>query len=176
MEIKLTNHDIWVSTLIFLGLDILSLLPLLLFTRSRLPHPFVRYIGIASAGFWGLFAMVAIFGFWDLYYQYIYPSWARWLTPLDIILYGVIGFGIWWLASNIPGPVVLWFILLGGLEGILEHLLGVYGFQILDKVPWLEGITPFPVIAFSFFEYIFYWTLVTWLGYAIFKIGGGFTS
>jgi hypothetical protein len=120
--------------------------------------------------------MVAIFGFWDLYYQYIYPSWARWLTPLDIILYGVIGFGIWWLASNIPGPVVLWFILLGGLEGILEHLLGVYGFQILDKVPWLEGITPFPVIAFSFFEYIFYWTLVTWLGYAIFKIGGGFTS
>jgi hypothetical protein len=176
MEIKLSNQDIWVSTLIFLGLDIITLLPLLLLTKGRISIQIVRSIGIASAGLWGLFAIVAIFAFWELYYQYIYPSWVRWLTPLDILLYGVIGLGIWWLASRSPDLTILWFVLLGGVEGILEHLLGVYGFHILEKVPWLQGITPFPVIVFSFFEYIFYWTLVAWLGYVFFKVGGGFTS
>jgi hypothetical protein len=51
---------------------------------------------------------VAIFGFWELYYRHFYPAWARWLIPLNVLLYGAIGLGMWWLALRLPGPAVLW--------------------------------------------------------------------
>jgi hypothetical protein len=57
------------------------------------------------------------------------------------------------------------FLLLGGLEGILEHVFGIYGLHILDKVPWLQGTPPIPVIIFSFSEYIVYWAVVAWMAY-----------
>lgn len=176
MELRLTNQEVWLSTLLFFGLDLIALLPLLLITRRIPLETMSRPIGIASAIFWGVLASFAIFGFWEIYYQYLYPAWVRWLTPLDVLLYGAIGLVMWWLATRFQYFPLLWFVLFGGVEGILEHLLGVYGFHILEKVPWLEGVTTFPVIVFSFFEYIFYWTLVAWLGYALFKIGGIFTG
>lgn len=171
MDIELTPQDMWLSTLVFFILDLIVLVPLLLlfrsdeYVRSRIP------IGLASALFWGVLASVAIIGFWGLYYQYIFPTWMRWLAPLDAVLYALIGLAIWWLSIRLPGSSVLWFVLLGGLEGIAEHLLGIYAFRILDKVPWLQGITPFQAVVFSFFEYVFYWALVAWLAFIFIKIG-----
>jgi hypothetical protein len=176
MELKLTNQEVWFSTLLFFGLDLVALLPLLFVARRGVLENMTRSIGIASAIFWGVLASFAIFGFWEIYYQYLYPTWVRWLTPLDVFLYGAVGLGMWWLASRLQNSPLMWFVPFGGVEGILEHLLGVYGFQILEKVPWLQGVTTLPVVVFSFFEYIFYWTLVAWLGYALFKIGGIFVS
>jgi hypothetical protein len=120
--------------------------------------------------FWGIVAIIATFGFWDLYYSYFYPSWIRWLVPLDLLLYGAIGLGIWWLALRLPGPAVMWFALLGGVEGILEHVLGIYGLRILERVPWLQGLAPLPILIFSFFEYALYWTLVAWLGLGLTRL------
>jgi len=53
----------------------------------------------------------------------------------------------------------------------LEHVFGIYGLHILDKVPWLQGISPFPVIVFSFFEYIVYWAIVAWMSYGWLVLG-----
>lgn len=170
MDIELTPQDMWLSTLVFVVLDLIVLVPLLFlfrsdeFVRSRTP------IGLASALFWGVLATVAIIGFWGLYYQYIFPAWMRWLAPLDAVLYALIGLALWWLVIRLPGSSVLWFVLLGGLEGIAEHLLGIYAFHVLEKVPWLQGITPFQAVVFSFFEYVFYWTLVAWLAFTLLKI------
>ena len=91
----------------------------------------------------------------------------RWLVPLDLVLYGAIGLGLWWLALRLPGPVVLSFVLLGGLEGVAEHVVGILGLRILDRVPWLHGLAPLPILVFSFFEYVLYWTLVAWLAWGL---------
>jgi len=172
MDLELTSNDIWFSTLVFAILDLIVLVPLVFlytgddFLASR------NALVISTALFWGVLATLAIFGFWELYYQYIFPAWMRWLAPFDAIIYALFGFGLWWLATHLPGSYVLWFVILGGIEGIAEHLLGIYGLRVLEKVPWLQGITSFPVIVFSFFEYIFYWSIVAWLAFIGLKIAG----
>jgi hypothetical protein len=57
------------------------------------------------------------------------------------------------------------FCLLGGVESVLEHLVGIYGLGILDKVPLLRGVSSASALVFAFFEYIFYWGVV--LGIAV---------
>ena len=171
MENKLTDHDIWQSTLTFALLGLILIVPLLLLYRDESFRRSARTISFASAIFWGILATAALFAAWKLYYQYLYPTWMRWLAPTDALVYGLFGLGMWWLAVRIPGPTLLWFLLLGGFEGILEHVFGIYGLHILDKVPWLQGATPLPVIVFSFFEYIVYWAIVAWMPYGWLVLG-----
>ena len=172
MHLRLTAQDMWRATLLFWGAGLIILLPLLAVFRDPASQRAARIVGTASALFWGALSIVAIFGFWELYYRHFYPAWARWLIPLNVLLYGAIGLGMWWLALRLPGPAVLWFVLLGGVEGIVEHLVGVYGFRILEKVDWLQGLSVLPVVVFSFFEYVLYWTLVAWLALGLVKVGG----
>ena len=176
MDIKLTDQNIWQSTLTFALLGLVLSVPLLLLYREEAFRRSIRSISIASAIFWGVLATVAIFAAWKLYYQYLYPAWMRWLAPADALLYGLFGLGMWWLAAQLamrlPGSSLLWFLLLGGIEGILEHIFGIYSLHILEKVPWLQGVSPFPVIIFSFFEYIVYWGVVTWLSYGWLAVSG----
>jgi hypothetical protein len=153
------NGSMWVTTVIWALVDA-GLLALLLwrvkpdrFRRSA--WPFV----IASAIFWGIFAISLYLIFWDTYYSHFIPPYVRWLAPLAAIEYGLVGWLLWWLARKLPGNPVLSFCLLGGLESILEHLLGSYGLKILD-VPMLQGLTPLSILAFAFFEYILYWGVV----------------
>ena len=170
MEYKLTNQDVWLSTMIFIVLDIFILVPLVLKFDYPKDKDIVWFVGGVSALLWGIFGTLVIYGFWEFYYQYLFPQWMRWLAPVDAILYGAIGLALWWLAGRFHAANLLWFVLLGGLEGILEHLVGIYLMQILDKVPWLEGISPSSVLVFSFFEYIFYWSIVAWFIFVFSKM------
>jgi hypothetical protein len=170
MDLKLTHQDVWLSTLIFAVFGLITLIPLIIVFRDDLFERSTWTTVGAAAVFWGVAATIAMIRFWDLYYVYIFPVWVRWIVPFDALLYGVIGLLMWWLACRLPGVAVLWFVILGGVEGILEHVLGIYGLHILDKVPWLEGISPFPVVVFSFFEYVFYWSLVAWLAFILARL------
>lgn len=172
MDIQLTSREVWFSALLFGGLGLVLLVPLVLLFPGGAAWDATRPVALASALFWGAVALVALLRFWDLYYGYFYPAWVRPLVPLDLLLYGAIGLGLWWLAVRLPGPAVLGFALLGGLEGVAEHLLGIYGFHILDRVPWLRGVAPLPVVVFSFFEYVVYWTLVGWLALGLARLMG----
>jgi hypothetical protein len=167
---RLTNQEIWIATILFIGMDVLALSPLPFLLRKISSFEFLVPVGLGSALFWGLLVIIFLFKGWELYYCFFYPAWVRWFAPLDIPLYGLIGLGLWWLACQFPGTPILWFALLGGLEGIAEHVLGIFGFRILDKVPWLKDVRPLPALAFSFFEYVFYWTLVAWLALGLFKL------
>jgi hypothetical protein len=170
MDVRLSDRQVWGTTLLFVVLDLIALTPLLFVARTLTLRDMSTPIGAASALFWGIAAFAFILGGWELYYRYIYPSWMRWLIPVDIFLYGAIGLGLWWIAHQAPDSTMLWFVLLGGLEGIAEHVLGIYGLRILEKVPWLNEVHPLPALVFSFFEYILYWTLVSWLGLGFLKI------
>ena len=170
MDFKMTPQDAWTSAGIFGALGIALLIPLAFLFRAPQFQRAAWALTLASALFWGVLAVVATLFFLDIYYRYIYPAWGRWLAPLDFLLYGAIGLGMWWLAARIPGPPVVWFALLGGLEGVAEHLVGIYALHILQKVPWLQGMPALPVTVFSFFEYILYWTLVAWLGFVLLRL------
>lgn len=172
MDGRLTSQDVWLSTLLFGGLDALLLSPLLLVFQDAAFQRATWFTGAASALFWGVLAGFALLAFWELYYRHFYPAWVRWLAPLDVLFYGAIGLGLWWLAVRAGWSPVLAFVLLGGVEGIVEHLFGIYILRILAKVPLLQGLNPLPVLVFSFFEYALYWALVAWLALGLFKIGG----
>jgi hypothetical protein len=172
MSFKLTDKEIWHSTMFFAGVGLVLSLPLLLLYQQTAFLRSLSSLSVASAIFWGFLATVALWAGWQLYYQYLYPAWARWLAPGDALIYGLIGFAMWWLAIPLPGSPILWFLLFGGLEGILEHVFGVYGLHILEKVPWLQETTPFPVVVFSFFEYIVYWAIVAWMSYGWLVVSG----
>jgi hypothetical protein len=173
VERQLTSRQVWLSTLLCGGLGLVVLLPLLIaFQDSAFERAALATVG-AAALFWGVLAAVSVFGFWELYYRFFYPTWIRWLVPLDVLLYGAIGLGLWWLALRLPGPAPLGFALLGGIEGVAEHLVGIYGLRILDKVPWLHGLAPLPVLVFSFFEYALYWAVVGWLALGLSQLVAG---
>jgi hypothetical protein len=169
MDVRLTSQDVWLSTLLFGGLSFIAFASLLFVTPEPGFKIAVWPIGIAAALFWGALAIFAVFSFWDLYYRHFYPTWMRWLTPLDVLLYSAIGLGLWVLAVRVGRQPVLAFVLLGGVEGIAEHLFGIYILRILDRVPLLQGLDPLPVLVFSFFEYVLYWALVAWLALGLFK-------
>ena len=159
MEIRLTVKDVWISTIILglIGFCLLFLVLWLYRDGSFRNSPFP--LTLASGLFWGVLAILVLWLGWEIYYQYLYPSWMRPLAALDLILYALIGLGMWALAVRLPGSALFWFILFGAVEGVLEHILGIYAMHILDKVPWLQGLPAGPLLIFSFFEYIVYWEL-----------------
>lgn len=159
----LSTADVRSSTLAFGLLACMLSIPLVLlqaqvvFSRSWIT------LVAASAVFWGIVSMLASKYFWGSYYVYIYPPWLRRLFPLNLVLYSLIALVMWFFVKQLGFNVVISFLILGGLEGILEHIIGIYGLDILEKVPWLVGLDPLPILAFSFVEYVFYWSLVIWL-------------
>jgi hypothetical protein len=121
-------------------------------------------VGIASALFWGLLATGLRWYFWETYYSYFTPAWSRWLAPLAAVFYFFVGLLLRWIALHLPGNPAITFLLLGGLESIPEHALGIYRFHILE-IPLLAGSTALSIFLFAFFEYIVYWSIV--LGLAL---------
>lgn len=164
-DTKLTSEMFWLSALVAGIVDIIFVFLLALCIKPTRFRQLNWVLTGTSAILWGVFATACLWGFWDLYYRYFYPGWVRWLAPLDALLYGAIALALWWLALRLPGNPVVNFCLLGGLESVLEHLLGIYGLGILDRVPLLQGVRPTPALVFAFFEYIFYWSIV--LGIAL---------
>jgi len=182
-QIHLSHNDVHQSTLLFGVLAILLMIPLLLILENQPVTTMQTWTMIASALFWGTIAlifivgywdlyyaffyprwMLFIVGYWDLYYAFFYPRWMRWASPfLTPVLYALLAMGILQLAGRSSGAVWLWWLLLGATEGFLEHVLGIYGLRILERVPWLDGLRSGPLLLFAFFEYLFYWTLVGWL-------------
>jgi hypothetical protein len=170
MSIELTPQDLRLSILIFGFLAVIVTIPLhFVFKPTAFQNALLPII-VASAIFWGVVSVIFIFGYWDLYYGYFYPAWMRPLTPLSFILYGSIGLGLWWIASRQDLPAIWVFSILGGVYGIIEHAFAIYGLHVLEKVPWLQTLSPLPVLVFSFFEYALYWSLVAWIALGISKL------
>jgi hypothetical protein len=159
-DTKLTSETFWLGALWAALIDVGFVLLLALCLKPARFRQLAWALTGTSAVLWGVLATACLWGFWDLYYRYFYPGWMRWLAPLDALLYGAIALALWWLALRLPGNPVVTFCLLGGVESVLEHLLGIYGLRVLDKVPVFQGVSPASALAFAFFEYVFYWGVV----------------
>ena len=160
-EISLTSTVYWNSALIFAGIDLVLVSLLLWRVRAGRFRQIKWEIGAISGLFWVIYAAVLVLSFWDGYYEFIRPAWGRWATPLMALpLYAALGLGFWWLAQRLPGPPVAGFTLLAAVEGLVEHVIGIYRIGILEKVPMLQGVSPASVLTFSIFEYILYWGVI----------------
>lgn len=170
-QIVISSTDFWTSSLIWGVLD-LGLLALLV--RIFKPPSFrgsLKPIAIVSIILWSCFATALYWRLWDLFYGHILPAWARWGAPLaGFFPYLPLTLLFYLLSNRLPGSPILWFCFLGGLEGVAEHLLSIYGLRILEKVPLLSGIDPLPITVFSFFEYILYWGLILLLAWGVMKV------
>ena len=170
MPEKLTPSEVWLSSLLFGVAAILCALPLcLLFNNEEFRQSGVE-VTISSAFFWGAAAVLFMRGFWEIYYRHFYPSWMRNFAPVSLILYAGIGFGLWWLSIRFRFPYFLTFVALGGLQGVLEHLFAIYVLGVLEKVPFLRDLNVVPVVIFSFWEYVLYWSVVAWLAFGVIQL------
>jgi hypothetical protein len=127
---------------------------------------------ITAAVSWGIFSLVLVNVFWEIYYRTIFPAWSRsaWLLLLSSLLYGFFALAFHWLALRLPGHPLVNFCLLAGFEALLEHLWGFYGLKVLE-VPLLRQASPLSILAFSFPEYIFYWCVIISLA-ALVRVAG----
>jgi hypothetical protein len=114
---------------------------------------------VGAAVFWGAFAALVIAYGWSSYYVHFVPPWYRYIGPIGaIVIYPLLAHTIRWASLRVPGNPALNFCVLGGLEAIPEHAVGIYRFRILD-VPLLQGTSPVEVFVFAYFEYVVYWGL-----------------
>jgi hypothetical protein len=159
-DLNLPSDLFWKSAL-FAALIDLVLVLLLLWRIKQTHFHELKWVLIGTAAmFWAIFGTALLWGFWDSYYRHFLPDSMRWLGVINAMLYGAIGFALWWLSLRLPGNPVAAFCLLGGAEGLLEHLWGIYGFGVLEKVPSLQNASAISVLVFSFFEYVLYWGIV----------------
>jgi hypothetical protein len=156
----LTSEIFWQGALFAALID--AVLVLLLLWRIKHTHFHeLKWVLVGTAAIcWGIFGMALLWGFWDSYYRHFYRDSMPWLGAIIAMLFGAIGFALWWLSLRLPGNPVATFCLLGGVEGLLEHLWGIYGLGVLEKVPFLQNAGELSVLVFSFFEYVFYWGIV----------------
>ncbi|MGB8644729.1 MAG: hypothetical protein WCF84_05795 [Anaerolineae bacterium] len=159
-DLNLTSEILWQSALFTALIDLALVLFLLWRIKPRTFHELKWAIVAVSSISWGVLAVALLYGFWDSYYRYFYPDSARWLSAIIVVVFGVNGFVLWWLALRLPGNPTATFCLLGGVEGLLEHAWGIYGLGILVKVPMLQNAGALSIFVFSFFEYVFYWGIV----------------
>jgi hypothetical protein len=180
--IQLTSDALWQDAGIAALIDAAFLFLILRLIR---PERFfqIRLPVVVSAGVvWGILGVLLVRTYWAGYYQYFYPSWmGEWgiyiLGPAIGVVNAII---FYWIASWFRSRPVPVFFTLVGIEAILEHLVGIYRFHIME-IPGVQGVSPLSMLVFSVPEYIFYWGIILllafliWRGYYLFKGGIGTT-
>jgi hypothetical protein len=159
-DIKVTSEILWRGALLFGLTDLIFVSILNKIVRPadllKMRWTLVIVIGIF---FFFLFGFIVSFIFWDSVYCYIFPSWFRWIIPpLYGLLFSMAGLFFWWTASRSPARQVIIFCLLGGLWGVITHILAIYR-GILDKPPMLKGASPVAALTIAAFEFILYWCI-----------------
>jgi hypothetical protein len=127
---------------------------------------------LAAAIFWAALALILILTAWGFFYSYFAPGYYAYVAPLAaLVVYPLWSLGLRWAALRLPGHPVLSFCLLGGLQGVFEHVVAVERLHLL-VVPFLAEATPAGIYALAFFEYALYWGVVLLLAAVIGRVRG----
>ena len=158
--VKITTDVLWRGTLIFAVLDAVFV-SVLAWRINRGTFRRIQWtLVITSAIFWSALWTWGLATFWDSIYRYVFPAWAHWLIPpIFGLLYAGISLLMRCLAVRLRGNAVVNFCLLGGLWGLLTHVLAV-SIGIVSKPPALQGAAPAAAVIFAIFEFIFYWCVI----------------
>ncbi len=159
-DYKITTGILLQGALIFACIDSIYI-PLLVWRIKPVIFRRIRWVLVGvTAVYWCALWVWVLKTFWDPVYHYVFPAWARGIIPPA---YGTLFAGVcllfWWLALRLRGNPVLTFCLLGGLWGIITHLMAI-ALGIVSKPPVLQGAAPQAAIIIAFFEFMFYWCLI----------------
>ena len=171
-DAHVTTPLIWTCTGIVMVLDVMLILLARRFINRDQFSRLRWLLAMVGGVFFFLVWISVLWWGWDWFYSYIFPEWARYLLPLIFgIGYTLLALGMGWLSLRLPGkPAVTWCIL-GGVEGLLSHIVAIYGLGAASKPPIMQGTDPFAVLIFAVFEKAFYWSLILlasrliWRGY-----------
>jgi hypothetical protein len=159
-DFRITTDLLWLGAVIFAGID-LVFIPILVWRIK--PGTFRRFkwtLVSVTAIYWSALWVWVLINFWDSVYQYVFPVWARWFIPPTYgLLFAGVSLLFWWLALRLHGNPVFSFCLLGGLWGMITHLLAV-SLGIVTKPPVLQGAAPLAAIVIAIFEFMFYWCII----------------
>ena len=161
-----TSELLWRTTLLALLIDAPLLFLIARWVSSelfgQLKWSLAGAAFVVHAALWGTFASVY---FWDSVYQAIFPAWSRWWLPLGYgLLFGALALGFWRVSLLAPRWPAVWFILLGGLESLIGHSIGIS--RGLLRVPLLAQASAVSALTFGVFEYIFYSCVIVGLAVA----------
>ena len=159
-DLKVTSEILWRGALLFAVIDLVFITILIKIVKSAdFSKMKWNLVIIMASFFFLLFGFIVSFLFWDSVYNYVFPSWARWIIPpLYGLLFSMAGLFFWWIGSHSPKGQVIIFCLLGGLWGVITHILAISR-GILDKPPMLIGARPVAALTIAAFEFIFYWCI-----------------
>jgi hypothetical protein len=135
-----------------------------LISRERFAR--LRWAFVAAAViFWSILGTVLIQLTWESYYQSFASSGMQNGGNLIVTIPMSAGLALLfhWIALRLPWHPILSVCLLGGVESIIEHLVGIFAWRILE-IPMLQGVDPLSVLAFAFPDYMLYWCVVVALG------------
>ena len=159
-DLKVTSEILWRGALFFAVIDLVFVSIIIKIVKpSDLFKMKWTLVIVLALFFTFLFGFITSFLFWDSVYSYVFPYWARWIIPpLYGLLFSMAGLFFWWIASRCPASQVTIFCLLGGLWGVITHILAIHR-GILDKPPMLTGASPMAALTIAAFEFIFYWCI-----------------
>jgi hypothetical protein len=157
---KITTEMLWRGAFYFAAIDSVFV-PIL---ASRINRAAFRNLywalGLTTAVFWCALWTGVLACYWDSVYSYVFPAWVRWLIPPTYgLLFAGVNLLFWQLALRLRGNAVISFCLLGGLWGLITHLLAV-SLGIVDKPPVLQGASPAAAVSVAIFEFTFYWCVI----------------
>jgi hypothetical protein len=171
----ITSNFYWISALIAALIDI----PLVWYTRNKFKlgehiHRYKGYIIVASGIFWASLTTFLIIVAGDFYYSHfleVSTSGQRFLMVIEsTALYSLLAWLFYSIALKTSFDLVWNFVVLGGLESLIEHMWGIYRLGILERVILFRDISAESVLAFSIPEYISYWCTALLLAKALFNL------
>jgi len=163
---KATSGQLWLSALVFLVLDLV----LVWFLTKRVDRERFRalkwHLVLAAVLFWSVVAVFLVQSFWESYYDHFYPGWIQGggILVYVPVVYGLCALAFHWLSLCIRGNPIVNFMLLCGIESVLEHLWGIVRMHILE-IPMLQEAGTVDILVVAVPEYVFYWCLV--IGFAL---------
>jgi hypothetical protein len=158
--VKVTTEILWRAATLFGLLDMVLVIYYARFIEPAIFLQLKRPLTLIAGIFWFLMWLVMVIFFWEPVYHYVFPPWSRWILPfLFGIGFALAGLLFWWLALQFKGNPVISLFLLGGLLGMITHILAIHR-GILEKPPLLQGVSPVAASIMPIFEFIFYWCII----------------
>lgn len=160
-NIKITTQMLLQGAFFFALVDVFYL-PLL---SLGIKPPFFKQIKwnlvLVSGLVWVAIWISVLSYFWDSVYHYVFPLWSRpWIPFAFGSLMAGVSFFFWTYAKEKTHFPVITFCLFGGFWGICTHTWAIFR-GIMTRPPMLQGASPLAALLLAFFEFTFYWCVIT---------------
>jgi hypothetical protein len=174
-QVRATSELYWISAFVTAAIDVVAVALLIrLVPRDRF-RQLGRLLAWAGTIFWIILWASVLWSFtWEWCYQYLFPTWARWVVPPAYgLLFGGVVWVTWRLALKLEVPPVVSYTVMGGLASLPGHTIAVVAFNMFDRCPILREVSVASALTFGVFEFGFYWCAILCIAMLLQRVGKG---